>query len=100
MIVVTGAKKILHLIGIQSLAHRDGEDILNRGFIVNSKVRFIIIFQPISHCSDGITISLYRLPGIEPLAIYFKINIFSIGKLTVGPIIIRIYFSIQGKFSK
>ena len=97
VIVMAGTEKVLHLVGVQGLVHRDGEDILNRRFIEYGKVGFVIRFQTIAHFLQLVTVSDNRLPGIEAVAVYFEKEILSVGTLAVRPVVVGIDFGIQGK---
>jgi hypothetical protein len=83
VIVMAGTEKVLHLVGVQGLVHRDGEDILNRRFVEYGKVVFVIRFQTIAHFLQLVTVSDNRLPGIEAVAVYFEKEILSVGTLAV-----------------
>ena len=95
---MTGTEKVLHLVGVQGLIHRNREDVLDRGFVEYGKIGFVIRFQTIAHFLQLVTVCDHRLPGIETVAVYLEKEILSVGTLSVCPVIVGVDFSIQCQF--
>ena len=98
MVVMTGTKKVLHLIGIQCFIHRDREYILYGRFIEDREVSLVFRFQFIIHNFQLVAVVYDRLPGIEFITVYHELDIFSVGTFVVRPVVIGINFGIQCQF--
>ena len=67
---------------------------------MNSKVRCVVALQLIAFLPQLLAIPDAGFPSVLFLTIYIEINVFPVLTLAVGPVIIRIYFRIQGKLCK
>ena len=67
---------------------------------MNRKVRCVVALQLIAFLPQLLAIPDAGFPSVLFLAIYIEVNVFPVLTLAVGPVIIRIYFRIQGKLCK
>ena len=67
---------------------------------MNRKVRCVVALQLIAFLPQLLAIPDAGFPSVLFLTIHIEVNAFPILSLAVGPIVIRIYFRIQGKLCK
>ena len=117
MRIMVRAEKVMKLVGIDVLIHRNGKDVLLRSLIVRREIEGIICLQVIPLLGKLIAIVNAGFPGIQLLAavgtrlaaieqrgavgcLYHEIDILALRSLsvTLGPIIKHINLGIQRQF--
>ena len=100
MLVMVGAEQVLHLVGVGTGIHRNGEDVLDRALVVYLKAILHIFLQLIAVALQHRAIGIAGLPGVHLFSIYRDDDVFTRWAIAVGPVFVGIYFGIQTKFGQ